>query len=145
MSVTGQDVVNKALEAKGKPYVFGAEVSKYVKVKDAKAFDCSELVECVCRELNINPMMPDGSGNQLNHCCRFGLGRITLDQGWKTPGALLFRRNKASHNIEHVAISLGDNKGTMEARGKDYGCNTFAKRNGFTEAALIPGVNYKPE
>jgi cell wall-associated NlpC family hydrolase len=143
--INGIDVVNKALEAKGKPYVFGAEVSKYVKVKDAKAFDCSELVEAVCRELQTNPMMPDGSYNQFNFCCRHGLGPIPLEQAWKTAGALLFRRNKQSKSIEHVAISLGDNKGTMEARGKDYGCNTFAKRNGFTEAALIPGVNYKPE
>lgn len=137
MSITGDQIVSEALKFIGTPYVFRTEV----KPGDPhpRAFDCSELVEYCCNALGVK--MPDGSYNQYSHCSKHGL-ICTLDKGWQTRGALLFRRNPISHNIEHVAFSLGDNNGTIEARGRNYGVNKFKKRNGFTDAALIPGVAY---
>lgn len=133
MSITGQDIVELAMKQNGKPYIFGYEVR--LDDPNPKAFDCSELVEWVCRQLGVKPTMPDGSGNQYEHCKRHGL-EISLEDAVTTPGALLFRIG------HHVAISRGDGK-TIEARGKDYGVGVFsATRDGFDAAGLIPGVDY---
>jgi cell wall-associated NlpC family hydrolase len=137
-TITGEDVVRAAKKYVGLKYVFGA---KAVPGHPVTALDCSGLVSVVCRDLNVKPPMIDGSGNQLAHCNQFGLGK-TVDEAWKISGALLFRRNKKSHAIEHVAISTGGGN-SVEARGAKYGVGVFIKRQGFTDAALIPGVEYK--
>jgi len=138
-TITSRQIVEQAKTYIGVPYKFGAEAQPggY-----PVALDCSELVELVCRELGVEPRMPDGSGAQLVHCLRHGLGALNMDSAWETAGALLFRREAKSQRIVHVAISTGGG-GTIEARGKQYKTvQEFKKRGGFTEAALIPGVTY---
>ncbi len=127
-------VVGDALKARGLQYVFGVEV----RFSDLhpKSYDCSELVEVVCNRLGVRA--PDGSWNQLRWCQ--GAHRmITIQQGIRTQGALLFEQTRTRH---HVAFSLG-NGSTIEARGRAYGVNTFsAYGRPWTHAALIPGVSY---
>lgn len=135
-SVKSIQVVERAKLCIGVPYVYGAEAS--VDETPPKALDCSELVEWVCRGLGLT--MPDGSGNQMKYCSQHGT-TTTVDQAWLTQGALLFRRNSKSHRIEHVGIT--DGKGhTIEARGVKYGTGIFNRRSNWTDAALIPGVDY---
>lgn len=137
VAVTGQDIVDKAMEADGKPYIFGYEVK--LDDPDPKAFDCSELVQWVCHQLGVKPTMPDGAIYQYRHCEKHGTG-VDLAQAIKTPGALLFRIKDSGN---HVAISRGDGT-TIEARGKDYGCGSWSSmRPGFTGAGRIPGVKYE--
>lgn len=136
MSVTGQQLVAEALKQRGKPYVFGAEVSK--NEANPKAFDCSELVEYVCGRLGIK--MVDGAANQFAFC----KGRkISLQYAKAMPGALVFVYTPKQKKITHVGFSCGDGT-TMEARGKAYGCNVFKWRKSWTHACLIPGVEYDP-
>jgi len=132
---TGQQIVDKAMEAKKKPYIFGYEVK--LDDPDPEAFDCSELVQWVCAQLGVTPEMPDGARYQLAHCRQHGL-EIKMRDALTTPGALLFMGDPA----HHVAISQGNGK-TIEARGKYWGCGCWAaNRPGFTSACLIPGVDY---
>lgn len=136
MTVTGQQIVDKAMTQEGKPYIFGYEVD--LDDPDPKSLDCSELVEWVCHQLGVKPTMPDGAIYQYRHCDHQG-DLIDLQDAYTTPGALLFRIGKSNH----VAISRGDGT-TIEARGKNYGVGVFSTGGGrgFTDAALIPGVDY---
>lgn len=129
---TGQAVVTKAMTQTGDPYVYGAEVD--LDDPDPTKFDCSELVQWVCHQLNIQPEMPDGSANQRAFCEHYGT-MISIEDAVKTAGALLFGDG-------HVAISRGDGS-TIEARGKDYGVGSWSSKNRpWVAAAKIPGVSY---
>jgi cell wall-associated NlpC family hydrolase len=134
---TGQDIVDKAMEQDGKPYIFGYEVD--LDDPDPKAFDCSELTQWVSYQLRVSPEMPDGAIYQMRHCRNHDL-LISVTQAVKTPGALLFRISEGGN---HVAISRGDGT-TIEARGKAYGVGSWSATKGraWTHAGLIPGVEY---
>lgn len=136
MSVDGLRVVGEAMKYIGTPYIYGVEVHPNEK---PRAFDCSEFVEYVCRRLDVK--IPDGSGNQYLHCAKHNT-LITVETAFKTPGALLFMRDRKSKAICHVAISIGDGR-TIEARGTKFGTNIFDKRSGWSDAAKIPGVKYE--
>lgn len=135
--VTGQQIVKLFETQIGKAYVYGVEVDD---VADPIAYDCSELVQWVCRRLQVVPKMPDGSRYQYTHCEKHGT-LINLEKAKTTAGALVFRRNRDSHTIEHVGVSDGRGN-TIEARGKAYGVGKWAWRSNWTDAGLIPGVNY---
>lgn len=133
---TGKMIVAKAMTQNKDPYIFGFEVN--LTDSDPDAFDCSELVQWDCAQLEVTPKMPDGAANQYEHCQKYGM-TCSIEKAVKTVGALLFRLTADGN---HVAISRGDGT-TIEARGKDYGVGVWsATRNGFTHAALIPGVLY---
>jgi len=132
----GKAIVAKAMTQAGDPYIFGTEVD--LKDADPDAFDCSELVQWVCAQLNVSPVMPDGAIYQKQHCENHD-SLISIAEGVKTVGALLFRISSSGN---HVAISRGDGT-TIEAKGSAYGTGVFSAPNrGWTHAGLIPGVSY---
>lgn len=119
----------------GHPYVYGAEVS----LTDAApgAFDCSELTQWAAARSGV--YLPDGSGPQYAFCKSKGT-LISIEEAAVTRGALLFRGPGGS---EHVAVSLGDGKSTIEARGKAYGVtNAPVTGRAWTAAARVPDLVY---
>lgn len=133
---TGSAIVTKAMTQNKDPYIYGHEVD--LNDPNPKAFDCSELVEWVCTQLKVVPKVPDGAIYQYKHCEKYGT-LITIAEGVKTPGALLFRLTGTGN---HVVISRGDGS-TIEAKGTDYGVGVFSiTGRGFNAAAKIPGVIY---
>jgi len=134
---TLRDLAAKALTQRGDPYVFGAEAS--FDDPDPPACDCSELVEWSSARLGVR--FVDGAQNQRDTCRNAGT-LISVDEGIRTLGALLFRIDEGPSN-DHVAISLG-NGTTIEARGRAYGVNVFdTKSRGWTHAGLVPGFERK--
>lgn len=118
----------------GDRYVFGAEAR--FSDPNPGAFDCSELIEWGLARLGV-PFV-DGAQNQFRFC-RDHHTAIPVAQAVVTWGALLFRITPP-HN--HVAVSLGNGQ-TFEARGKDYGVNTFESLGRlWTAGGLIPGLDY---
>lgn len=118
----------------GDRYIFGAETS--LDDPDPDAFDCSELVQWAAAQVGVT--VPDGSGNQKAFCQREGK-QISIAAAAKTPGALLF----LGSSVHHVAISTGNGRNTIEARGRAYGvgnCNVLGR---FDFAYLMPGLNYE--
>ena len=128
---TGLSLVTEARKWTGVPYVWGGN--------DEKGWDCSGFVLFVLRKAGIN--LPDMNANSIySHCMKHN-GSVTIDEAYRMPGVLLFRRESDSHRIVHVGFSDGDNN-TIEARGKDYGTGVWHRRTGYTDAAKIPGVSY---
>jgi cell wall-associated NlpC family hydrolase len=129
------DFVAFAQAQAGKQYIYGAEAN--LNDPSPKAFDCSELVQWACARVGV--AYPDGSGNQYAASKAAGL-IIGVTTAANTRGALLFRGPGGS---EHVAISLGDGKTTIEARGTAYGVvNGPISGRHWDGAALIPGLVY---
>ncbi len=147
MSVPVESLVDLLLAQEGDQYVFGHEVSP--DDNDPSIFDCSELIQWGCDRLGVTPKMPDGSWLQYRHCWGAGTA-VTIDAGMRTRGALLFRFSSNPltgdrPSSAHVAMSLGDGR-TIEARGSRYGVGIFdAWGRGWTQAAVIPGVDYTKE
>ena len=143
--VTGQQIVDLAMTQTGKRYVFGVENDSRT-VETATAWDCSELVQIVCRDLGIRPVMPDGAYWQWRNCKQRGT-LIAVERARTTPGALLFvgpgdeAGRTGRDAIWHVAISRGDDT-TIEAKSTKDGTGTWPIGKRFTWAALIPGVDY---
>lgn len=115
--------LRQARSRAGSRYVFGAEVA--LDAADPRVFDCSELVQWAAARVGLT--VPDGSAAQR----AFAIP-MPLEEGLRTPGALLFRSG-------HVAISLGDGR-TIEARGRRYGVGVFPARGRFEAAGWIPGL-----
>ncbi|QRN99142.1 peptidoglycan-binding protein [Archangium violaceum] len=122
-------MVQAALAQKGKDYVYGVEV----KASDtqAKAFDCSELVEWAVSR--AGGFMPDGSQAQREYC-RKHKTTLPVEEAIKTRGALLFTDT-------HVAISLGDGTTIEAANSKKGVCILKATGRGWKEAGLVPGLS----
>jgi cell wall-associated NlpC family hydrolase len=128
--------VQLCLQQKGDAYIFGA--APQPTDPDPKSFDCSALVQWACARLGVS--MPRVSDAQARAC-----SPISVDQAFHTAGALLFRDpgTLSAGDSGHVAISLGDGANTIEARGSQYGVNTFpvAGRQ-WSRAGLIIGLQY---
>lgn len=130
---TLDDFVAIALTQRGDRYVFGAEAD--INDPNPSAFDCSELVEWASARAGVR--FVDGAQNQRNACRDAGT-LISVEEGLRTRGALLFRIDEGPGG-DHVAISLGDGS-TMEAKGSSYGVNVFSAANRrWTHAGIIPG------
>lgn len=117
-------MVNFALSQRGDTYVYGAN--------GPDAWDCSGLVQAATRAGGRELVKP--SASQWQVASTRGR-RISVAEGVRTRGALLFRIGVGEYN--HVAISLGDGN-TVEARGTGYGVGVFgnASGGGWTGAAL---------
>jgi hypothetical protein len=115
-----------ALAQQGDTYRFGAET----RLDDANpnTFDCSELVQWAAAQAGVQ--IPDGSKWQRQHC-----RPISVQEALRIPGALLFKDG-------HVAISVGDGKNVMEARGTRDGVGVWPAGTRFTSGGLIPGMDY---
>jgi cell wall-associated NlpC family hydrolase len=129
------DFVNEALSQVGKAYVYGAQTSPTN--NDPKSFDCSLLVEWAAGRVGLN--LPRTSGAQYQLCKTHGT-TISIERAKHTRGALLFVGVAGS---QHVAISMGNGKDTIEARGKAYGVNEQRIDSiTWSGAGLIPGMKY---
>lgn len=144
---SGADLADQARRWMGQRYRFGAEQGDCT----PRDTDCSELVEAACRCLGVTPTMPDGSGNQFDHCDRNG-GRIPFDQAAATVGALLFKSytdeyppgDRNSGGIYHVAIVAGPDR-TVEAccdDGDKLVERSISGRSWYVWGGLAPGVTY---
>jgi cell wall-associated NlpC family hydrolase len=128
------DFVTFCLRQVGDKYVFGAEAR--LDDVDPDAFDCSELIQWACAQVGVD--FVDGSINQIAAVRRAGL-QLSIDEAAYVRGAVLFRKG----NPNHIVVSLGDGRHTIEARGTKYGVvqHTIAGR-GWTDAGKIPGLIY---
>lgn len=132
---TAEQFVQTALTYQGQRYIFGAETDAS---RPPEPVDCSELTQVAAAKVGVT--IPDGAINQFDACRRAGT-LVSVDEGTRTRGALLFRTNTTPR---HVAISLGDGR-TIEARGRAYGVGVFsAYGRGFNHAGRVPGLTYGP-
>lgn len=128
------DIYKTFLEYRGVPYRLGAEAKG--DELDPSALDCSEGIELSCRRNGV--FIPDGAQNQYEWCRRNGT-LISVAEARRIVGAIAFRIN--FHGGDHVVLSDGRG-GTMECKGRAYGCNTFSYDGRFNFAARIPNVDY---
>ncbi|HVJ98057.1 MAG TPA: NlpC/P60 family protein [Acidimicrobiia bacterium] len=140
-----QDFLQIALQQKGKPYVYGAHTQPTD--ADPPAFDCSELTKWAAAQSGIT--IPDGATAQYLQLRDQGR-TMSVEEALRTPGALLFHFGYEPKDLGdipadgHVAISMGDGKHTIEARGRKYGTGIFdatGERAGFfNRAGMIAGM-----
>lgn len=139
---TARQFIEVLLTRKGIEYVFGAEADGNDPAPDQ--IDCSEFIEWGSKRVGLSPPAPDGSWNQYEWIRKHGM-LIPVEQGIKTPGALLFMGDGTGvgrDSIHHVAPSLG-NGYTIEARGRAYGVGVFSAYRHFDFAGLMPGIEYR--
>ena len=86
------DIANKALTYRGRPYVFGAA--------SPRAFDCSGLVYYILRQRGYNP--PRVASGYRNY------GTAVARKDLK-PGDLLLFANTYKRGISHIGIYIGNN------------------------------------
>lgn len=128
-----KEFIGLCLSQTGKPYTLGAEAN--FSDPDPPKFDCSELVEWAAARLGV--WVPDGSWNQYEY-----VDEVSVEDGFRIPGALLFRGVPWSPGRDHVAVSLGNFK-TIEARGLAYGVNVFPTGGRIWHAAgVMPDFDY---
>jgi cell wall-associated NlpC family hydrolase len=115
----------------GDRYIYGAETR--LDDPDPNAFDCSELIQWACAQVGVD--FVDGSAAQMAAVRRAGLTLSIADAAY-VRGAVLYTPG-------HIAVSLGDGKRTIEARGSKYGVVEYVVGTGrFKEAGKIPGLTY---
>ncbi|HVJ96775.1 MAG TPA: NlpC/P60 family protein [Acidimicrobiia bacterium] len=140
-----QEFLQIAMQQKGKPYVYGAHTQPTD--LDPPAFDCSELTKWAAAQSGIT--IPDGATAQYLQLRDQGR-TMSVEEALRTPGALLFHFGYEPKDLGdipadgHVAISVGDGKHTIEARGRKYGTGIFdatGERAGFfNRAGMIAGM-----
>jgi cell wall-associated NlpC family hydrolase len=140
-----QEFLQIAMQQKGKPYVYGAHTQPTD--VDPPAFDCSELTKWAAAQSGIT--IPDGATAQYLQLRDQGR-TMSVEEALRTPGALLFHFGYEPKDLGdipadgHVAISVGDGKHTIEARGRKYGTGIFdatGERAGFfNRAGMIAGM-----
>jgi hypothetical protein len=125
------DMVRVALTQLGDPY---AQISQRdFDDPNPDNFDCSALVQWSAARVGVTNL-PRVAAEQ-GKFCRDGGGKISLEEGKTTIGALLW-------NPGHVGLSLGDGY-VVEATGRGKPLtrsNQMGTR--FAEAFKIPGINY---
>jgi len=92
--VSGQDVVNYALQFNGNPYVHGG-------TSLTNGADCSGFTQSVYKHFGIN--IPRNAASQAT----FGKAVSFSD---KQPGDLIFYSTNGGKSVTHVAIYIGNNK-----------------------------------
>jgi cell wall-associated NlpC family hydrolase len=135
------DFVTVALHQVGDAYLMGA--GRNTSDPNPDAFDCSGLVYWACAQVGVD--IPSTSETQYAWC-RDHHTLISVDQALHTRGALLFEAGSdgTRDNPGHVAISLGDGRQTIEARGTGYGVHRQpTARRPWSHGGLIPGMRYR--
>lgn len=128
------DFVTECLRQVGRKYTWGGEDPK-------GGFDCSGLIEWAAQQFGV--ALPRTAGQQFAAVQKAGL-TMTVAQAFKTRGAVLFRSSGAVSGLgEHIVISLGDGKHTVEARGTAYGVveGPITGRT-WSGAGKLPGFTY---
>jgi cell wall-associated NlpC family hydrolase len=130
-------LVTQGIDGTRPVYRFGAEARLTDPSPDA--LDCSELVQWAVYQLTKNAWI-DGSAAQYSGSAGH---HISVTEGIRTKGALLFLSGSGSPNgIHHVVISMG-NGHTAEARSTKAGCGSWpATGRGFQYATKIPVLHY---
>jgi NlpC/P60 family protein len=95
MMVAGIDVVNRARQELGDPYVFGSH--------GPNTYDCSGLVEYVYRQLGIK--VPGTTSSMMGP----GSNLLPIQRGQLGPGDLVFS-NWIGRRSSHVGIYAGNNQ-----------------------------------
>jgi cell wall-associated NlpC family hydrolase len=128
------DFVTECLRQVGNKYTWGGE-------DPLGGFDCSGLVEWAASQFGV--VLPRTAGPQYAAVQKAGL-TMTVEQAFKTRGAVLYRAPNAVPGLgEHIVVSLGDGKHTIEARGSAYGVveGPITGRT-WTGAGKLPGFTY---
>ena len=154
---TGNDLIAVAHQYLGLPYKSNPQ---WKPGDTPTSFDCSEFTEWVCLKAGSPVRLRESSVEQFLQC-RQAARLISVDDGIRTPGALLFAfRDSKSRPVDpstfwpshrHVSFSLGDSSRTIEAFGANgEGVAIKGLRLGtdaagrpiprFNFAALAPGV-----
>lgn len=115
----------------GDPYIWAREVN--LNDPNPHGFDCSEYTEWGVHRIGL--YLPDGSSAQHSYCKRKGT-IISVRKALATQGALLWHPG-------HIAVSVGNSKSSIEAKGKAYGVGVFsALGRGWEAGMLVPGLHY---
>lgn len=150
MAGKGMDVIEIGSSRVGQRYVLGARVP-LDNPNWRGPWDCAEFTSwCAYQayELVFGANQPRKiakaepySGYWYGEAKKFARV-ISWQAALDIPGAFLIRAPSAK--IGHVAISMGDGKRTLEARGKAFGVGIFdkAKTRPWSIGALLPGVDY---
>jgi len=147
--VTGNDLLREAIKHLGDEYEFGADVPLEQGDDYHGETDCAEFATEVVQEvtgkiygaLAPNSDNPDPwTGQWLADMQSGKVILVTLERAFRTPGALLLRRNKSGG---HIAFSDGKG-GTVEAMSEKRGvCRGKIDGRGFQWGILIPNVCYE--
>ncbi|MGR8964214.1 peptidoglycan-binding protein [Rhizobium leguminosarum] len=148
---SGTDIISLAKSCIGQAYVLGAKVPKD-NPNWKGPWDCAEFTSwCAYQTYGIvfgmRPVRADRgdaySGFWYDDANEPGVA-ISWKDALNIPGAFLVRRPRPKL-IGHVAISLGDGKHTIEARGAKFGVNQFdgAATRPWDIGVLLPGVDYQ--
>jgi hypothetical protein len=135
-TATADAFVELCLAQEGDDYDYGVDVD--LTDPDPASFDCAELVEWALAQLGVlDSLKGDWNWSQGQRAAieAAGMG-CSVDEARSIRGALLF----SSH---HVAVSLGDGEGTIEAMGEAY--NVRRGKIGtsrFDGAGRVPGLQY---
>jgi cell wall-associated NlpC family hydrolase len=131
-SVVSERFVHLAMAQRGKPYTYGA--------RGPNTWDCAGFVYDMARRVGVN--FPNPVSSQAAICRRAG-STMTIAQAAYTRGAVIWRQRGGGAN-DHIVISLGNGKNTIEAAGKAYGVRV-GKIEGrdWTGAGAIPGIAVK--
>lgn len=146
----GEDILALARACIGQRYVLGAKVPKD-NPRWKGPWDCAEFASwCAYQAYGIafgmRPNRADRgdaySGYWYDDAKEPGVA-ISWKDALDIPGAFLVRRPRPKL-IGHVAISVGDGKHTIEARGAKFGVNEFdgAASRPWDIGVLLPGVDY---
>lgn len=128
------DFVTECIRQAGRKYTWGGEDPQH-------GFDCSGLVQWAAQQLGVS--LPRTAGEQYAAVQKAGL-TMSVAQAFKTRGAVLYRANNADPGLgEHIVVSLGDGRHTIEARGAAYGVveGPITGRT-WTGAGKLPGFTY---
>jgi hypothetical protein len=107
---------------------------------DRGYFDCSGLVYFCAKQVGLADF-PKISGEQSSYCKAQGTD-ISLAEARATRGALVFR-HKTPQRVGHVAISLGNGGGTIEAMDVKNGVRVYTMDGRqWDAAARVPGLRY---
>lgn len=126
----------------GDPYVWGAQDA--VSDPNPHAFDCSSLVEWAAGRAGVT--LPRTAQTQYLALKAEGM-TVPVEQALHTPGALLFRFSSepvpgsSGPQEAHVAISMGDGVRVVEAQNSRTGVIYGKASDGYTQAAVIPGIS----
>lgn len=149
----GEDIIKVATSRLGQRYVLGAHVPKD-NPNWRGPWDCAEFASwCAWQAYRVafgmRPLRADRgdaySGFWYDDASEPGVA-IRWQNALNIPGALLVRRPRPG-TIGHVAISLGDGRQTIEARGAKLGVGIFdaAALRPWDIGVLLPGVDYSAE
>jgi hypothetical protein len=139
-TATADQFVELCLAQEGDDYDYGVDVD--LEDPDPASFDCAELVEWALAQLGVLDDLKgswDWSQGQRAAIEAAGLS-CSVDEARHVRGALLF-------NSHHVAVSLGDGVGTIEAMGEAFNVRK-GKIDGtsggsrFDGAGRVPNLQY---